>query len=404
MSEKTADGKTTAKAVLEGTALTQALDMLKASGGAAEQRISIEVKGNNEPIGKLEIPSPSVADLLSQAPNTIISLKYGGASYDLPLKEIDVAALANRVGTASKDVKIIISIEKVSGTTLSSIEAKAKQQGLNPLVPAVDFTVTAEAGGGKQVQINDFGTLYVTRTLDLAKEPDPKKTTAVLFNPVTGTFSFVPATFSTTGGVSKATVRRPGNSIYTVVEYFKSFEDLKGHWSQADVELLASKLVVNGITDSSFAPQHEITRAEFATLLVRALGLTEMTLTKFSDVKANDWFAGAIGAASQAGLVDGFENGTFQPAANITREQMAVMMTRAMSVAGKKADGSLLGLSKFSDAASVSGWAKDAVAQAVNAGIINGVTNDTFVPNAKASRAEAAVMLKRLLQYEQLMN
>ncbi|WP_282938599.1 pectinesterase family protein [Paenibacillus sp. RC67] len=404
VSEKTADGKAAAKATLEGAALTQALDMLKASGGAAEPRISIEVKGNNEAIGKLEIPSQSIADLISKAPKAIISLKYGGASYDLPLKAIDLAALASKLGTAAKDVKIIISIEKVSGTTLSSMEAKAKQQGLNPLVPAVDFTVTAADSSGKQVQITDFGTLYITRTLDLVKEPDPKKTTAVLFNPVTGKFSFVPATFSTSSGVSQAKLKRPGNSMYTVVEYSKTFDDLKGHWSQADVDLLASKLVVNGMTDSSFAPQHEITRAEFATLLVRALGLTESTSVKFSDVQASDWFAGAIGAASQAGLVDGFENGTFQPGANITREQMAVMMTRAMGVAGKKADSSQQALSKFSDAPSVSGWAKEAVAQAVNAGIINGVTSDTFVPNDMASRAEAAVMLKRLLQYEQLIN
>ncbi|MBE1443770.1 pectate lyase [Paenibacillus sp. OAS669] len=401
VSGKTADGKAAARATLEGAALTQALEILK---GAAGQRISIEVKGNNEPVGLLELPSASVAELVSKAPNAVISLKYGGASYDLPLKAIDIDALASKLGAASKDVKIVISIEKVSGAALSAIEAKAKQQGLNPLVPAVDFTVTAEDNSGKAIQISDFGALYVTRTLDLTKAPDSKTTTAVLYNPAAGTFSFVPALFTTEGGASKAVIRRPGNSIYTVVEYSRTFDDIKGHWAQADVELLASKLVVNGVTDSSFAPQHEITRAEFAALLVRVLGLNETAATKFRDVKANDWFAGAIGAASQAGLVDGFENGTFQPEAAITREQMAVMITRAMSAAGKKADVSPQGLSKFSDSGLVSGWAKDAVAQAVNAGIINGVTSDTFVPGAKASRAEAAIMLKRLLQYEQLMN
>ncbi|WP_245856037.1 S-layer homology domain-containing protein [Paenibacillus rigui] len=252
--------------------------------------------------------------------------------------------------------------------------------------------------------MHDFGGTYVSRTIELAQPVDPNQTTAVLFNPTTGTFSFVPATFVTAGGTTKAVLKRPGNSIYTVVEFSKTFDDLKGHWSQADVELLASKLVVNGTTDSSYAPQKEITRAEFAALLVRALGLTEVNAAKFNDVQANDWFTGAIGAASQAGLVEGFENGTFQPNANITREQMAVMITRAMHAAGKRAAADTQGLSRFADASSISGWAKEAVAQCVNAGILNGVTGDTFVPAAKANRAEAAVMLKRLLQYEQLMN
>ncbi|WP_434006915.1 S-layer homology domain-containing protein [Paenibacillus konkukensis] len=158
------------------------------------------------------------------------------------------------------------------------------------------------------------------------------------------------------------------------------------------------------MTDSSFAPQRDITRAEFAALLVRALGLTETASAKFSDVQPGDWFAGAVGAASQAGLVDGFENGSFQPEASITREQMAVMIARAMNAAGKRADGSLASLSRFADAQSIGSWAREAVAQAVNAGIINGVTADDFAPSAEASRAEAAVMLKRMLQYERLID
>ncbi|NOU75468.1 hypothetical protein GC098_29485 [Paenibacillus sp. LMG 31458] len=402
VSDKTADGTSVAKVTIDGATLEQVIELLKASTGTANQRINIEIKGS-ETIGKVELPAASLVELLSKAPAAVLSLKNNGATYDLPLKVVDISSFATALGSATKDVKVSIAIEKVSGTTSVDIETKAKQAGLKPLTSAIDFSVTAEANG-KQVSLNDFGKTYVSRTIEITKEVDAKKTTVVLYNPVTGTMSFVPATFSTSDGITTASIKRPGNSIYTVVESAKTFEDLKDHWSQADVELLASKLVINGMTESSFAPQNEITRAQFAALLIRALGLSETNAAQFTDVKTNDWFAGAIGAASKAGLVDGFENGTFQPDANITREQMAVMITRAMNFAGKKAAADAKGLAGFTEAGSISEWAKEAVAQSVNAGIINGVTNQTFVPNAKASRAEAAVMLKRLLQYEQFIN
>ncbi|MCS7460853.1 S-layer homology domain-containing protein [Paenibacillus doosanensis] len=402
--ETTADGRQAVKAVLNDEALAEALEALKAAVGSADQRIAIALKGNNEPIGRLEIAPAALAELAAQAPNAVISVQYGAAAYDLPLKAVDLAALASKLGAAFQEVKLIVSIETVGGETLAELEDQAKRAGLKLVAPAVDFTLTAEDHNGKQITVNDFGTIYVSRTLEFAHEVNPQTATAIWYDPASGAFRFVPATFAVSGGVTRATIQRPGNSIYTVVEHAKSFDDLSGHWSRSDVELLASKLVINGMTDSSFAPQRDITRAEFAALLVRALGLTETASAKFSDVRPGDWFAGAVGAASQAGLVDGFENGSFQPEASITREQMAVMIARAMNAAGKRADGSLASLSRFADAQSIGSWAREAVAQAVNAGIINGVTADDFAPSAEASRAEAAVMLKRMLQYERLID
>ncbi|MFD0680627.1 MULTISPECIES: S-layer homology domain-containing protein [unclassified Paenibacillus] len=206
------------------------------------------------------------------------------------------------------------------------------------------------------------------------------------------------------GGVTGVTIKRPGNSIYAIVESGKTFADLNGHWAKSDIDLLASKLVVDGTTATSFAPQSPITRAEFATLLTRALGLNEGNSTAYSDVSANDWYAGSVSAASKAGLVAGFEDGSFRPSANITREQMAVMVSRAIGLAGKKVDSDAKALAVFTDSKAINSWASSAVAQSVNAGIINGKSADAFMPNEHASRAEAAVMLKRLLQFVEFMN
>ena len=180
---------------------------------------------------------------------------------------------------------------------------------------------------------------------------------------------------------------------------------MKGHWAKADVELLASKLVIKGVSDHSFAPNSPITRAEFATLLVRALGLNEEVSTKFSDVPANSWFTGTVGAAVKAGLIEGFDETSFKPNERISREQMAVMVTRAMEFAGQSAAIDLKQLDQFTDSTGLSVWSKEgSVAQAVIAGIVNGATETTFAPAAHATRAEAAVMLKRLLQYVQFIN
>ncbi|NOU92200.1 exopolygalacturonate lyase [Paenibacillus sp. LMG 31456] len=394
----TVDGKSAALVAIDAAALTKAIELLTASSNT----ITIEVKGS-EPVSIVQVSATSLTEAASKSPNAILSIKANGTTYDLPVKAIDVTALAKSLGVEAKDVKLSITLEKVSGAIAKSIDANANKNGVTQLVNAVDFIITAEANG-KKITVNDFGKTYVSRSFEISGSVDTKKATGVLYNPTTGTMTFVPTKFSTNGTSIRVTILRPGNSIYTVVQANKTFADLNEHWAKADVELLASKLLVNGSTDTSFAPQNQITRAEFASLLVRATGLTEEVTTKFSDVSASDWYAGAVGAAAKAGLVDGFENGTFQPGATITREQIAVMIARAIELAGKKSDTDAKKLAAFDDSSKISDWAKNAVAGAVNAGIVNGVTDKTYAPKDQATRAEAAVMLKRLLQFVEFIN
>nr|WP_256224178.1 S-layer homology domain-containing protein [Paenibacillus sp. 1_12] len=173
---------------------------------------------------------------------------------------------------------------------------------------------------------------------------------------------------------------------------------MKGHWAKDDVELLASKLLVKGRTETTFDPQSSISRAEFAAMLVRGLGLGEDKTNNFKDVSANDWYMGIVGVAAKAGLIEGDESGKFNPNASITREEMAVMINRAMAFVGKKTSGDVNQLNAFKDANSISTWAKDAVAKGVMAGLLNGKSANAFEPSATANRAEAAVLLKRLMQ------
>ncbi|MBE1444736.1 bacterial Ig-like domain-containing protein [Paenibacillus sp. OAS669] len=394
----TENGKKTAKWAVAADALAKAFEALK---GKADQRITMEVT-SSESIVKVELPASVLAAGAQAAPNAVLSIKTGLAAYDLPVKVLRIAELAKSLGTASDQVTISLTIEKVSGTTAAQMSAKAKESGMTVLAGPIDFVLKAE-GNGKSVTVTDFGGTYVTRTMTLAQTAPFSELTAVLYNPDSNELSFVPAVFTTVNGTTEAAVKRSGNSMYAIVKASKTFADLQGHWAKSDTELLASKGVVNGISDTSFAPDASITRAEFAALLVRAAALPTESTAQFSDVQS-EWYAGYVGAASKAGLVEGFEDGTFQPNATITREQMAAMIVRAIKLMGKTSDSNIGNLSAFADSKDISSWAKEAVAGAVHAGIVNGVTDKAFAPGNKATRAEAAVMLKRLLQYVEFMN
>jgi hypothetical protein len=177
----------------------------------------------------------------------------------------------------------------------------------------------------------------------------------------------------------------------------RTFADLSGHWAKSDVEALAGKLIVDGISESRFAPDQPITRADFAALLIRALGLDEEKASGFSDVAAGDWFSGAVGAAKKANLIGGLEDGSFHPNANITREQMVMMIVRALKLDGKELQANAQLLEQFADRSSISSWSKDAVAQALTAGIIQGTSDSMFAAQDYATRAQAAVMVNRML-------
>ncbi|QGQ99291.1 hypothetical protein EHS13_32725 [Paenibacillus psychroresistens] len=354
------------------------------------------------------LPSSVLADAALKTPNAVIDFKSADGGYSLPITILDFAAIARSLGTDIKNINIQVTITTVDTDTNTKINARTQNTTTKQLGNAIEFTVTA-TGNGKTFELNNFGATYVERNVVVKSTVDHSHATVALYDPATGQFSFVPAVFETQADKStKVTFKRNGNSIYTVLSSTKTFDDVTNHWAKSDIELLASKLVVNGVTDSSFAPNNNITRAEFAALLVRSLGLTlDASSAVFTDVKSSDWYAGAIGAAVKAKLVDGFEDHSFKPNATITREQMAVMVTRAITAAGKTSD--VTGkqseiLAKFQDNSLISTWAQVAVAQSVEANIISGMTGNTFVPSANATRAQAVVMLKRLLEYTDFIN
>ncbi len=171
-------------------------------------------------------------------------------------------------------------------------------------------------------------------------------------------------------------------------------------WARADIEAMASKGIIKGVGSQSFAPSANITRAEFAAIIVRAFKLTDETaVNTFTDVDDSAWYAKEIASAVKSGLVQGVGDGTFAPDSNITRQDMAVMMARALAEVKDKAMPTNISdyTGSFKDKGEISQYAANSVAMAVKYELIKGMTQDTFVPTENATRAQAAAMMNRII-------
>ncbi|WP_409344949.1 S-layer homology domain-containing protein [Paenibacillus sp. MBLB4367] len=401
------DGSVIEIVKLDDRMLTQSSELLKKAGRPI---LTIEVNDTEQAV-KVPIPAFWISSVVNSVPNAIIEVELSGSSFQLVISVLDLEGLAAQLGVELKDLKVNVTIEQVSGQVRKELEQTAASRGGKVIGSAVDYKVTVEANG-RSGEVRDFGGTYMSRAIVLDADDAGKVIMAVLYDPATRTISFVPSVHAVrVDDTREISMSVPHNSIYAIVEADgKTFADLIGHWAKADVELLASKLIVQGVTDSRFDPNADVTRAEFAALLVRALGLSmnpQAASSSFADVATSAWYAPAVEAAVKAGLVGGTAPDRFAPGERITREQMAVMLARALTVTGKQASAADLEsgrLAKFADRASISVWALASVDQAVAAGIIKGMTDDTFAPSEYATRAQASVMLKRLLQHVQFLD
>ncbi len=186
------------------------------------------------------------------------------------------------------------------------------------------------------------------------------------------------------------------------------FSDLADYpWARIAIEYLAEKKILSGMGDGRFAPGQNLTRAQFATMMVRAMG-EEPILTKgksrFTDIKNSDWHYGYVEKAAEKGWLHGYPDGSFQPNRALKREEMLTIVVSAIDSANLSPAEADVILGAFSDKSKISSWAKAAVARAEQLNIVEHghiVTElegrPYFDATALASRAEAAVTVYRML-------
>lgn len=188
--------------------------------------------------------------------------------------------------------------------------------------------------------------------------------------------------------------------ILPVIFEEKTFEDIQNHKSLKAIEELAIRGIINGKTEKNYCPDETMTRAEFAGLVVRALGLPEKNTDKFDDVTDADWFNSYVNTAFSYGIINGVSENRFNPNEKITREELATMLLRAAKLCGKDEetteDSIRNTLAQFSDYIQASPWAKTALAFCYDNEIFDSTVID-IEPKAQTTRAEVAQALYNML-------
>ena len=185
-----------------------------------------------------------------------------------------------------------------------------------------------------------------------------------------------------------------------------TFSDMKSHANKTAIEALASRAIINGMGDGTFAPDESMTRAQFATITVKALGLTPKANGSFTDVKGTDWFAPYVGTASAYGIVNGLGDGTFNPTGTITRQEAATMVARAAKLCGMNTDYSAAAardvLAQFGDYTKSAEWACASLAFCYDNGILDASALN-IQPTVPIRRCEIAQMLYNMLEKANLL-
>jgi len=174
------------------------------------------------------------------------------------------------------------------------------------------------------------------------------------------------------------------------------FTDLGNHaWAADAINTLADKGIIKGTSETTFAPAKNITRADFALLLVRAFEKESDNTENFADVSESDYFAKELAIARNTGLVGGIGDNKYAPKNAITRQDMMLIVYRALKSEGVEFE---TGEVEYEDFADVSDYAKEAVSALIGAGLVNG-KNNLIAPKDNTTRAEVAVLLKRVLDF-----
>lgn len=362
------------------------------------EKISSAEKGGNvlvpisdsKAVATAEIVVKNVEDMAKK--DMTLEVKSGNVSYELPTTAMDTEAVMKVLGASdASKVPVTVTISKLGESAVTIVNGKL-------IAPPVEFTVTATYGG-KTLEIKDFSQ-YVQRSIEISKEQAEQITTAVVKNE-DGTLRHVPTYVYQKDGKWFAKINSRTNSTYALIRNETAFADAQGKWYENIVSEMASRKIINGKNEISFDGEASITRAEFAAILVRGLGLPTDGTCRFTDVKAGDWYFGAVGTAVEYGFVKGYADGSFAPNANITRQEAMVMIQRAAKVA--EFTGTTGSLASFSDSQKVSTWAKSAAEFNVGSGLILG-SNGELRSGNHISRAETATVILRLLQKAELVD
>lgn len=332
----------------------------------ADKMVSDAVKNDSDNVN-LKVEAPSDAK-----------------SVTVTMPSISAKDLANKTN-ANLNVETPLATVTIPNSALGELAGKGKNTvGVTVEKSGEDVKITLKADG------EDVGSLKGVKAEFPAK--DNTGTVAVMINP-DGTEKVLKKIVVVDG---KINVPIDGSATVRIVDRSKDFNDIANHWAGDSIAFVTSRDLFNGVSETEFAPNAQMTRAMLVTVLHRLEDIPAAGSNSFNDVPANTWYTNAVSWAAKNGIVTGKTSTRFAPNDPITREQLATILYRYADKLGLDTSSSG-SLNKFTDKDSVSSYAYEAVAWAVGAGIINGKTPSTIEPKGNATRAEVSTMLMRLV-------
>lgn len=270
-------------------------------------------------------------------------------------------------------------------------------------------SITGQAGGG--VQLNGLGTNANCEAVQLSQTymsryyPQWYARYQTLYkniyeytsftNPIGGRFRwYIGQTLSDPDGYSTM------DAQMILMDLFgECFSDVPANrYYSSAVQMISERGLMTGTGKNTFSPDSPTTRSMIVSILHRFEGSPTMQAgTSFNDIAYDSWYADAVAWASANGIVSGYGDGSFRPNEAITREQLAAILYRYVIFKGVDTNNSA-DLSDFADATNISSWAEEALCWANATGLVNGISNDQIDPQGKATRAQVAVIIERLIQ------
>jgi uncharacterized repeat protein (TIGR02059 family) len=357
---------------------------------------------DTEKAGLAAIPLQALENAKNVGGTPTFIVKYGDITYEIPCAALNYTQIAKALNVGGTTGYLLIKIDKTAPGLTFSLTSAINRAGAVTYVNPVHFEVDVSAGGTTK-EWTDL-TKYVTRSFTTTTVLNGRQTAVVWVDPATGVLSYLPTKVTSEGSGSKVTFMSKANDSFAVIKGNVSYSDTGTHWANTSILLMANKYIVEGRSTTKFEPGKPITRGEFAMFIARGLGLTgdKAAAAAFSDVKTSTALAAYIGAASKAGIILGNSDGTFKPNNFITRQEAAAMLNRAASYAGSNVtlpQTASAYLERFKDKKQIGQWAQQDVAKSVYTGFITGTTSTTFAPQSNTTRAEATIMIQRLMTY-----
>lgn len=338
-----------------------------------------------------------------------LTVQSGSAAISIPADSIDIEAVKVLFDAESEDsdlqgeigdIHISITISQLSSDETAVLQSAAQSEGLKILGSPVVFSISA-SNNGKTVEVTSFNQ-YVQRSIEVTQEIAENLSTVLVFEE-DNTFRHVPTSVYFKDGKYYVVIASLTNSTYVLVSQKVSFSDTDGKWYEDAVKEMASRQIIRGTGNSNFAGDREITRAEFAAIIVRALGLPAKGVSTFSDVPKDMWYYGAVAAATNYDIVSGRDKNRFDPMAKITREEAMQMVFNSSKLTPLERINETVNSNAFSDYKEKSPWAIEAVDFNLTNSLILG-SNGKINSKANITRGEAATVILRLLQKSTLVN